>query len=209
MFQCDKNSQWVCVVWKQPHLEKILSKRGRVVWGIGSRVPLPVISAEDWALCSPSLDLMSWLNQLSCLRGLRSLFLVEHCAPGWALRSGTLLDYTWESNTFVSCPTCWWVAGLIRQNTPEQCFTNQEVEEDELLWLCLYFNFVFCMLRFSFFGCTRFCINTRLLCVIVQYSGFIKLVSCYHNSLCAILYNKHLQSFSTPLIFKQNRQHYL
>ena len=148
MFLCDKNSQWLWVIWMQPHLEKILSKRGRVVWGIGSRVPLPVISAEDWALCSPSLDLRSWLNQLSCLRGLRSLFLDENCAPGWALHSGTLLDYTWECDTYFSAQTCWWVAGLIWQNTLEQCFTNQEVEEDELLLLYLYFYFFFCMLRF-------------------------------------------------------------
>ena len=60
------------------------------------------------------------------------------------------------------------------------------------------FPFLYCC-GYFFFGCTRFCINIRLLCIIVQYAGFIKLVSCYHNSLCAILHKEVLQSFSTPL----------
>ena len=39
----------------------------------------------------------------------------------------------------------------------------------------VYIQFPFLYSDFSIFGCTRFCVNTSLFCIIVQYSGFIRL----------------------------------
>ena len=65
------------------------------------------------------------------------------------------------------------------------------------------FPFLYCC-GYSFFGCTRFCINTCLLCIIVQYSGFIQLVSCYHNSLCVYFIKRFCRVFYTSLIVPGN-----